>query len=560
MSPECRKILSADNLLQAFSAAYVTTGLERARREALVRADGGFDLLMQLYVFPRVHDFEARCADFLAAKEELHKAELALVVLTNELFEFRKAVVMRDPAIAGGSTLPKDIRAAECEVEKRVSAGRAALRASTHAFDVAKSRVHTAYRNILTQPLTGEAMAASEGPAIAPRLFRCSAEACGGNYRSSDGICMVCQLRHCKRCAIALAEPVEGEPAHQCNPDDVASLKEIATSTRECPRCHTSIMRSSGCDQMMCTNCHCIFDWRTGAEARGVIHNPHFHQLGVEERQRIMDEREARGIASNREERFLAGAGPRRVVPPCDPDAEIDPECEPFESRSFQTAIQSVFGARAPLDQEQVNELYRLVLHHENAETPRLERLLASDALSEQGARLARLERMRGAPLELPQRIKGGHPQKFASQCWVIPPKRGPPSESNYKALLMRIDTERTKVSAQLQVSQTFADNGKALLRLLLAATPSERPGVLGGLQRLADETKRLGVELQKKPAKRKTVRVLPPPKRSVKRAREREPTFSEDDDEDDEGEEESSEDSDDDAEEAEAGGGDDDE
>jgi hypothetical protein len=25
MSPECRKILSADNLLQAFSAAYVTT-------------------------------------------------------------------------------------------------------------------------------------------------------------------------------------------------------------------------------------------------------------------------------------------------------------------------------------------------------------------------------------------------------------------------------------------------------------------------------------------------------------------------------------------------------
>ena len=64
MSPECRKILSADNLLQAFSAAYVTTGLERARREALVRADGGFDLLMQLHVFPRVHDFEARCADF----------------------------------------------------------------------------------------------------------------------------------------------------------------------------------------------------------------------------------------------------------------------------------------------------------------------------------------------------------------------------------------------------------------------------------------------------------------------------------------------------------------
>ena len=466
---------------------------------------------------------------------------------------------MRDPAICGGSTNPKEIRAAEIEVEKRVQAGRTALSHMTHAFEMAKSRVHAAYRAITTQPLTGEVLAASEGPAVAPRLFRCSAAACGGNYRSTDGICMVCQLRHCKRCAAALAEQVEGEPAHQCNPDDVASLKEIATSTRECPRCHTSIMRSSGCDQMMCTACHCIFDWRTGAEARGVIHNPHFLQLGVQERQRILDEREARGIASNREVRFLAGAGPRRVVPPCDPDAEIDPECEQFESRAFHIAIQSVFGEGDVAAQEQINELYRLVLHHDNAETPRLQRLLASDALSEQGARLARLERMRGAPLKLPQRIKGGHPQKFASQCWVIPPKRGPPSESNYKALLMRIDTERTKLSAQLQVSQTFAENGKALLRLCLAATPSERPGVQAGLQRLADETARLGVELQKKPAKRKTVRVLPPPKRATKRARAPEPNFSEDDDDDDEGEEESEEDSDEEADEPGAAGGGDD-
>jgi hypothetical protein len=29
-----------------------------------VRADGGFELLMQMHVFPRVHDFDARCADF----------------------------------------------------------------------------------------------------------------------------------------------------------------------------------------------------------------------------------------------------------------------------------------------------------------------------------------------------------------------------------------------------------------------------------------------------------------------------------------------------------------
>ena len=312
-------------------------------------------------------------------------------------------------------------------------------------------------------------------------------------------------------------------------------------------------MRSAGCDQMMCTACHCVFDWRTGAEARGVIHNPHFHALNAEERQRILDEREERGFVSTREDRFLAGAGPRRVVPACDPEAEIDPECEPFESRAFVAAINAVFGRSDAALQAQVGELYRLVLHHENAEAPRLRGQLESPALGEQGARMARLERMRGAPLELPVRVKGGHPQKLRSQEWLIPPRRGPPSESNYRAMLMRIDTERTKLSAQLQVSETFSENGKALLRLLLAATPAERPGVLGALQRLADEAARLGHELQKKPKKRKTVRVLPPPKRAAaKRARAPQlPSSSEED----EGEDESDEDDSEDEDEAAAGG-----
>jgi len=185
------------------------------------------------------------------------------------------------------------------------------------------------------------------------------------------------------------------------------------------------------------------------------------------------------------------------------------------------------------------------VLHYENAETPRLQATLASEALSEQGARIARVERLRGAPLQVPVHVKGGHPSKWRSHEWVMPPRAGPPSESNYRALLMRIDTERTKLSAQLQVSETFSDNGKAIIRLLLAATPSERPGILAGLQRLADETNRLSNELKKKPKKRKTTRVLPPPKRAAKRARAAEHPSSDDEDDEEESDEEGSDDDD---------------
>ena len=182
-------------------------------------------------------------------------------------------------------------------------------------------------------------------------------------------------------------------------------------------------------------------------------------------------------------------------------------------------AIDNIFASGTE-ERRQVRDLYRLVLHYENAETTRLRQHLASDLLGEQGARMARLERMRGAPLELPVRVKGGHPLKHQSQAWLIPPRGPAPSESNYKALLMRLDTERTKAAAQLQVSETFTENGKVLIRLLLAATPAERPAVLAGIQRFADETQRLSKELSKKPQKRKTVRVLPPPLRPGKRKR----------------------------------------
>jgi hypothetical protein len=62
----------------------------------------------------------------------------------------------------------------------------------------------------------------------------------------------------------------------------------------------------------------------------------------------------------------------------------------------------------------------------------------------------------------------------------------------------MRADTARAKLAAQLQVSETFADAGRGLVRLLLGSVPSERPGVLAALQALADETTRLADEARR--------------------------------------------------------------
>lgn len=65
---------------------------------------------------------------------------------------------------------------------------------------------------------------------------------------------------------------------HVCNPDTVASVQLMKRDTRSCPSCHVNIFRIEGCRQMWCTNCNTAFDWNTGLEEKGVIHNPHYFE------------------------------------------------------------------------------------------------------------------------------------------------------------------------------------------------------------------------------------------------------------------------------------------
>ena len=283
MAPACRKRLSADNLYEAFSKAYVDTGMENARREALVRQDSAFTLPTQLHIFPLVHQYEEACAAFQAARDAGEKAERAHFALSEQLYELRCARAVR---AAGASDAARARQ--ERELYQRWKVTSRAVKQALNAFKAAKSAVWRTHRTILYGDIiNGVNPDERPGPSTQrqeaqrpERLFRCTADGCLGNYRGDDGACMVCRLLHCVRCA----RPTQAGAAHECNPGDVATQRTIATTTRDCPRCHAGITRSSGCAQMMCIACYCVFNWESGLEERGVIHNPHFHQLGVEAR------------------------------------------------------------------------------------------------------------------------------------------------------------------------------------------------------------------------------------------------------------------------------------
>ena len=100
------------------------------------------------------------------------------------------------------------------------------------------------------------------------RLHRCGKTGCSGilagsGSGSSDsgppiGSCNVCKSHFCMACHESYLE------GHQCDPDTIKSLTELAQNSKPCPRCYVAIIKSEGCDHMHCTSCNTHFDWNTG--------------------------------------------------------------------------------------------------------------------------------------------------------------------------------------------------------------------------------------------------------------------------------------------------------
>mgnify|MGYP002807901529 CR=1 FL=1 len=92
-----------------------------------------------------------------------------------------------------------------------------------------------------------------------PFVKGCCREPCRG-FLSTGWKCGVCEEYSCSKCH----EPKDDD--HQCDPDNVATVKLLAKDTKRCPKCACGVTKISGCDHMWCTNCNTGFSWRSGLE------------------------------------------------------------------------------------------------------------------------------------------------------------------------------------------------------------------------------------------------------------------------------------------------------
>lgn len=100
--------------------------------------------------------------------------------------------------------------------------------------------------------------------------FFCPLSMCSGLVK--NGRCGGCKKTICAKCR---EERLEG---HECNKEQLETIKLLKRDTKPCPRCKASIHKIDGCDQMFCTKCKTAFSWRTLNIQKGIIHNPHYHE------------------------------------------------------------------------------------------------------------------------------------------------------------------------------------------------------------------------------------------------------------------------------------------
>lgn len=102
-------------------------------------------------------------------------------------------------------------------------------------------------------------------------MLPCPSSTCRG-FIENNLKCGICSTTICITCHEMAVEP------HTCKPEIVDSVRLLQEDTKRCPNCAVQIFKTSGCDQMWCTNCKIAFDWKTGEKVRGIIHNPHYYQ------------------------------------------------------------------------------------------------------------------------------------------------------------------------------------------------------------------------------------------------------------------------------------------
>lgn len=107
-------------------------------------------------------------------------------------------------------------------------------------------------------------------------FMACPSHGCRGRL-STAYKCGLCSHFFCPDCHVDKGLNREAGD-HECKKEDIETVEVLKENTRPCPKCHMGIFKTSGCDQMWCTQCHTCFSWRSGNILNGVIHNPHFYE------------------------------------------------------------------------------------------------------------------------------------------------------------------------------------------------------------------------------------------------------------------------------------------
>ncbi len=92
-------------------------------------------------------------------------------------------------------------------------------------------------------------------------IIPCTKDNCKGTLTNESKdkldhyICGLCDGRTCAKCKMEVTDL-----DHKCDPNILETVRFVESSSRPCPSCHALIYKISGCNQMFCTVCHCIFD------------------------------------------------------------------------------------------------------------------------------------------------------------------------------------------------------------------------------------------------------------------------------------------------------------
>ncbi len=199
----------------------------------------------------------------------LDRERAMLPATQNRLESYRRCREL-ETAIGARTTELRALKAQIREMQTRVAGLQNRIEYDKAVIARARERAYE------PPPPTRRARAAPEAaqetaPEAEPPRVVCGCPVAGCNGFVVGDACGVCGTAVCTRCHATVGD------GHECDPGAVETIRALKRETKPCPRCHVPIYKSSGCYQMFCTQCQCVFDWANGREIKtGPVHNPHY--------------------------------------------------------------------------------------------------------------------------------------------------------------------------------------------------------------------------------------------------------------------------------------------